>query len=82
MAFASLRVLKPANRLIYLNGDYQTPAGNSSAGSITVSSGGNIAETLNGDGRVDFRKRFRVKPRDKSVSIELDAVDPPDKVKK
>ena len=45
MAFASLRVLKPANRLIYLNGDYQTPAGNSSAGSITVSSGGNIAET-------------------------------------
>jgi hypothetical protein len=80
MAFASLRVLKPGNRLIFLNGDYQTPAGNSSTDSFTVSSGGNIAETLNGDGKVDFRKRFRVKPRDTSVSIELEAVDPPQKV--
>ena len=71
---------KPENRLIYLNGDYGHPAGNSSGGSFTVSSGGNIAETLNGAGRVDFRKKFRVKPRQTSVTIELDPVDPPEKV--
>ena len=80
MAFASLSVSKPANRLIYLNGDHENPAGNSSTDSFTVSSGGNTAETLNGDGKVDFRKKFRVGPRDKSVTIELDPVTPPEEV--
>ena len=80
MAFASLHVAKPANRIIYLNGDYENPAGNSSNTSFTVPSGGNIAETLNGDGKVDFRKKFRVRPRDTDVTIELDPVNPPEKV--
>ena len=80
MAFASLHVTKPANRIIYLNGDYQNPAGNSSTDSFTVPSGGNVAETLNGAGKVDFRKKFRVKPRDTDVTIELDPVVPPEKV--
>lgn len=80
MAFASLHVTKPGNRLIYLNGDYSDPAGNSSNDSFTVPSGGNIAETLNGDGRVDYRKKFRVRPRDTEITIELDPVDPPEKV--
>lgn len=79
MTFASLFVTKPVNRLIYINGNYQDAAGNSSSGSITVSSGGNIAETLNGDGRIDFRKEFVVGPRDKEVTIELDPVNPPEK---
>jgi hypothetical protein len=80
MAFASVRVTSPLNRLVYVDGDYETPAGNSSTDSFTVPSGGHIAETLNGDGKVDFRKRFRVQPRDTSVTIELDPVDPPEKV--
>jgi hypothetical protein len=80
MAFASLTVTKPKNRLIYLNGDYENAAGNSSTDTFTVTSGGNIAETLNGDGKVDFRKRFRVRPKDTSVTIGLDPVDPPEQV--
>ncbi len=78
-SFASVQVSKPGNRLIYLNGDYQNPAGNSSTDTFTVSSGGNIAETLNGDGKIDFRKKFRVRPRETKITIELDPVDPPEK---
>ena len=47
MAFASVTVSKPKNRLIYLGGDYQNSAGNSSTDTFTVPSGGNVAETLN-----------------------------------
>ena len=78
MAFASLSVSKPANRLIYLNDDNENPAGNSSTDTFTVPSGGNVAETLNGAGKVDFRKKFRVGPRDTSLTIELDPVSPPE----
>ena len=80
MAFASLSISKPKNRLIYLNGDYENPAGNSSTNSFTVPSGGNVAETLNGEGKVDFRKRFRVRPRDTSVTIELEQIVPPESI--
>ncbi|HEY1386443.1 MAG TPA: hypothetical protein VGF43_22660 [Dongiaceae bacterium] len=80
MAFASLHITKPANRIIYINGDYENPAGNSSTDSITVPSGGCIAETLNGDRKVDWRKKFRVGPRDSEITIALDPVDPPQKV--
>lgn len=75
---ASLFITKPANRLIYINGNYKKAAGNSSSGSITVSTGGNIAETLNGEDKIDYRKEFTVRPRDKKVTIELDPVDPPE----
>lgn len=80
MAFASVRVSKPKNRLIYVDGDYTEAAGNSSTDSFTVPSGGHIAETLNGEGAVDFRKEFRVRPKETSVTIELDTVDPPEAI--
>ena len=80
MAFASLTVSKPKNRLIYLNGDYEKPAGNSSTDTFTVPSGGNFAETLNGDDKVDFRKKVQVKATDTSVTTELDPVVPPEKI--
>jgi hypothetical protein len=80
MSFASLRVSKPKNRRLYLNGDYSAPAGNTSTDSFTVPAGGNIAETLNGQGKVDFRKKFRVRPRDTELTIELDPVVPPETV--
>ena len=80
MALRSMRVIVPRNRLIYLNGDYSCAAGNASTDTFTVNTGGNIAETLDGDARVDFRKRFRVKVSDTLVSIELDPVDPPEPV--
>ena len=79
-SFASVQVTKPGNRLIYLNGDYQAPAGNSSTDTFTVPSGGNIAETLNGDGKIDYRKKFRVRPRETKITIELDPVVPPETV--
>ena len=79
-SFASVQVTKPGNRLIYLNGDYQAPAGNSSTDTFTVPSGGNIAETLNGDGKIDYRKKFHVRPRETKIAIELDPVVPPETV--
>ena len=80
MALASVTVSKPKNRLIYIGGDYENPAGNSSTDTFTVPSGGNVAETLNSERKVDFRKEFEVKARDTSVSIELDPVVPPEQI--
>jgi hypothetical protein len=80
MSFASLKVTKPKNRLIYINGNYTDPAGNSSADSITVASGGNIAETLNMKDEVDYRKQFEVRPGDTVVILELDPVNPPETI--
>jgi hypothetical protein len=77
---ASLTVSKPKNRVVYLNGDYDNPAGNSSKDTFPVPSGGNIAETLNSNREVDFRNRFRVGPTDTSVTIALDSVDPPEQI--
>ena len=80
MAFVTVRVSAPLNRLIYINGGYSQPAGNSSTDSFTVPSGGQVFETLNGDGAVDNRKRFRVRRNDTEVTIALDRVDPPEHV--
>lgn len=80
MSFASLRVAKPENRLIYINGNYAEPAGHSSTDSITVASGGNIAETLNKESKVDYRKEFEVKPGDTVIIIDLDPVNPPEAI--
>jgi len=80
MTFVTVRVSKPLNRLIYINGDYSQPAGNSSTDSFTVPSGGQVFETLNGDGRVDDRKRFRVRRSDTEVTVALDPVDPSEQV--
>jgi hypothetical protein len=77
MTFKTVRVTKPGNRLIYINGDYTEAAGNSSDGSFTVPTGGQVFETLTGDRKVDFCKRFRVRPTDAEVTVELDPVDPP-----
>lgn len=78
MAFASLTVTFPRNRIVYLNGNYNDPAGNSSTDTFTVPSGGNIAETLNANREVDFRKKFRVKATETAVSVALDPVNPPE----
>lgn len=80
MAFASLTVTNPGNRLIYLNGNYDDPAGNSSRDKFVVPAGGNIAETLNSSRAVDFRHRFRVGPADTSITIALDPVVPPEQI--
>jgi hypothetical protein len=80
MSFVTVRVSKPLNRLIYINGDYAQPAGNSSSDSFTVPSGGQIFETVNGDRCVDNRKKFRVRPTDPEVIIALDPVDPPEPI--
>jgi hypothetical protein len=80
MALKTVRVTKPRNRLIYINGDYTEAAGNSSVDTFTVPTGGQLFETLTGDRKVDFRKRFRVKPTDTEVAVELDSVDPPQPV--
>ena len=80
MPFAQVKVTKPLNRLIYINGNYLNPAGNSSTDTFTRPVGGHTFETLNGDGRVDHRKKIKIMPRDKTREIELDPVDPPEKV--
>ncbi len=80
MSFVTVRVSKPLNRLIYINGDYSQPAGNSSTGSFTVPSGGQVFETVNGNRCVDNRKKFRVRQTDIEVTIALDPVDPPEQI--
>lgn len=80
MTFVTVRVSAPRNRLIYINGDYAQQAGNSSTDSFTVPSGGQIFETLNGQGRVDNRKRIRVRRSDSELTIVLDPVAPPEAV--
>jgi hypothetical protein len=80
MTLVTVRVSKPLNRLIYINGGYDEPAGNSSSDSFTVPAGGQIFETLNADRRVDNRKKFRVSPNDSDLTIELDPIDPPERV--
>lgn len=80
MAFVTVWVIAPGNRLIYINGNYFLPAGNSSTNSFTVPSGGQIFETVNGADCVDNRKRFRVRQTDAEVRITLDPVDPPEQV--
>lgn len=80
MTLVSVRVSKPGNRLIYINGDYTEPAGNSSVDSFTVPSGGQVFETLTGSREIDYRKEFRVKRTDTEVTVELDPVDPPEPI--
>jgi hypothetical protein len=81
MTFKMVRVGKPANRLIYIDGGYEDPAGNSSGGSFAVPTGGHVFETLNGNRCVDNRKRIRVQPTDDDpLSIDLDGVDPPEPI--
>ena len=80
MPFVTVRVTKPGNRLIYINGDYTEAAGNSSLDSFTVPTGGQLFETLTGSQEVDYRKEFRVKRIDTEVTVELDRVDPPEPV--
>lgn len=78
MPFVTVRVSAPANRIIYINGNYQQPAGNTSTDSFVVPPGRTLFETLNGDRSVDFRKKFRVGRDDDEVTVALDPVDPPE----
>ncbi len=80
MTFVTVWVDAPKNRLIYINGDYSQAAGNSSDDSFVVPTGGQIFETLNGEGCIDYRKRFRVRRSDPEKRIELARVDPPEEV--
>lgn len=80
MAFVTVRVAKPSNRLIYINGNYTEAAGNSSGDAFTVQTGGQMFETLTGEQKVDFRKKFRVKRSDPQVTVVLDPVVPPEPV--
>jgi hypothetical protein len=77
MTMVTVRVTKPGNRLVYINGNYVEAAGNSSVDSFTVPTGGRVFETLTRDRRVDFRKQFRVKRSDTEVTVQLDSVVPP-----
>ena len=80
MAFVTVRVSRPLNRLIYINGDYSQAAGNSSTDSFTVPTGGQVFETVNGGDCVDNRKKFRVGVTDPEVTVDLDPVDPPEPI--
>ena len=80
MTFVTVHVSAPRNRRIYINGDYAQPAGNSSTDSFVVPSGGQIFETLNGNRRVDNRKKFRVRRTDFELTVALEPVKPPETI--
>ena len=46
MTMVTVRVTKPGNRLVYINGNHIEAAGNSSVDSFTVPTGGQVFETL------------------------------------
>lgn len=79
MPFVTVRVTKPKNRLIFINGDYSAPAGNSND-SFTVPTGGQLFETLTAARQVDYRKSFLVRVKDAAVTVELERVDPPEEI--
>lgn len=76
----TVRVSAPARRLIYINGSYAEAAGNSSDDTFSLPPGGQVFETLNGDRRVDFRKKFRIRADDTEKTVALDRVDPPEAI--
>ncbi|MBL8688460.1 MAG: hypothetical protein JNL04_05145 [Rhodospirillaceae bacterium] len=78
MPFVTVRVGTPRNRLIYVNGAYTQAAGNSSTDTFELVAGGYRFETLTGDKRVDYRKKFRVSAEDEERTIDLDPIDPPE----
>lgn len=80
MPFVTVRVSTPRNRLIYVNGAYEESAGNSSTDTFELVAGGYRFETLTGDSRVDYRKKFRVAATDEEKTIDLDPVDPPEAI--
>ena len=61
MTLVTVDVTKPGNRLIYINGNYLEPAGNSSLNTFPLPPGNHFLETLTGAREVDFRKRIRVR---------------------
>lgn len=80
MGFASVRVSGPRNRLIYINSNYGKPAGNSSADTFPVPTGGQLFETVDGSNCIDHRKKFRVAEGETDVTVVLDPVVPPEPV--
>ncbi len=76
----TVRVSSPARRLIYINGAYAKAAGNSSDDTFSLPTGGHVFETLNGDDKVDFRKKFRIRRDDTDVTVSLEHVDPPERI--
>lgn len=77
MTYVTIRVTSPQSREVYIDGDYTASAGNSSADTFTVDTGGHIFETLDDRRRVDFRGNIDIGPGLAVVVITLDPVDPP-----
>lgn len=74
--FVGLSIASPKHRTVYING---VEAGNSDF-TLPIPTGGCVAETRNGEGKIDFRKKFVVQDRVGTITIDLDPVVPPEKV--
>ena len=73
MAFGLVTVLGPADRDVYINGNYADPAGKT-GGEFSVEYGPNVFETLDGDENVDLRAEATVNDDHPHVTVTLQPV--------
>jgi len=80
MAKATVTVIRPRNRDIYIGGNYAQRRGRSAPDTLSLESGGYIATTLNDERKIDFRGEFTVNARGEPLEVELDPVEPPEAI--
>ena len=77
MPWGSVTLTGPANRDVYINGNYEDIAGLTNE-DFAVEYGLNTFETLDGQFRIDFRVEAEVNDEAPHVDKELVAVEPPE----
>lgn len=77
MPWGSVKVHGPANRDIYVNGNYGDVAG-TTGGVFPVEYGENTFEALDSEWRIDLRAHATVNDTSPDVETTLQAVEPPE----
>ena len=77
MPWGSVTLTGPADRDVYVNGNYEDVAGQTNE-DFVVEYGINTFETLDGQFRVDLRAEAEVNDESPHVTVALGAVDPPE----
>ena len=77
MPWGSVKVIGPAGRDVYVNGNYEDITGQTGQ-DFAVEYGLNTFETLDNESRIDFRADATVNDETPHVEAELEAVNPPE----
>lgn len=77
MPWGSVTLAGPADRDVYINGNYEDIAGKTNE-DFAVEYGSNTFETLDDQFRIDFRAEAQVNDDTPHAHTRLEAVDPPE----